>query len=64
VKRNDHAILAECERGEDSAVEVYKEALNEPELSPEIREKLVTQFSEVQAAHDRVRDLRDSTADD
>ncbi len=64
VKRNAHAILAECERGEDAAVEVYKKALNEPDLSSEVRETLVTQFSEVQAAHDRVRDLRDSTADE
>src|SRR5881392_245902 len=26
---DDHAILAECERGEDSAVEQYKKAMND-----------------------------------
>jgi uncharacterized protein (TIGR02284 family) len=26
---NDHAILAECERGEDRAIEAYKKALEQ-----------------------------------
>lgn len=64
AKRNAHAILEECERGEDSAVEVYEKALAEEELSPEVRNTLSTQFTAVKAAHDQIRDLRDSTPDE
>ena len=60
--RDDHAILAECERGEDSAVAVYKKAIEDTELPANVLDTLTTQFGEVQAAHDRVRDLRDSLA--
>ena len=31
---NDHSILAECERGEDSAVEQFRKALNNGLYSP------------------------------
>lgn len=56
---DDHAILAECERGEDSAVKEYREAL-EDELSAPIKDIVTRQFSEVQAAHDRIKSLRDA----
>jgi hypothetical protein len=42
--RNDQAILDEAERGEDAAVEAYRNAL----------------ANKVQRAHDRIRALRDS----
>jgi uncharacterized protein (TIGR02284 family) len=61
---NEHSILAECERGEDSAVEEYREALDHDELPPNVREIVAQQYLAVQAAHDRVRDLRDSFADE
>ena len=56
---NDHSILAECERGEDSAVSEYKDAL-ENGLSSPIRAIVSRQFSEIKSAHDRVKQLRDS----
>lgn len=56
---DDHAVLAECERGEDSAVSQYKKAM-EKELTGSIRDVVSRQFTEVKAAHDRVRDLRDA----
>ncbi len=56
----EHAILAECERGEDSAVEEYKKALDDG-LSPSARELVSLQFPEIKAAHDRIRSLRDAT---
>jgi uncharacterized protein (TIGR02284 family) len=56
---DDHAILAECERGEDSAVKEYREAMEE-DLSAPIREIVSRQFSEVQSAHDRIKGLRDA----
>jgi uncharacterized protein (TIGR02284 family) len=56
---DDHAILAECERGEDSAVSAYKEAL-EDDLTPPLREIVSQQYREVVAAHDRIKNLRDA----
>jgi len=64
VKRNAHAILEECERGEDSAVSTYQEALRDGEISEDVRTTLSTQFEAVKAAHDQIRDLRDSTRDE
>ena len=60
TSEDDHAILAECERGEDSAVNEYKEALEE-EISSPIREIISRQYTEVQSAHDRIKSLRDAT---
>jgi uncharacterized protein (TIGR02284 family) len=57
---DEHAILAECERGEDSAVEEYKKALDDG-LSPSAQELVSRQFAEIKAAHDRIRNLRDAT---
>jgi uncharacterized protein (TIGR02284 family) len=57
---DEHAILAECERGEDSAVEEYKKALDDG-LSPSAQQLVSRQFAEIKAAHDRIRSLRDAT---
>lgn len=56
---DERAILSECERGEDSAVEEYQEAL-EKDLPGDVRSIVERQYSEVKAAHDTVRNLRDS----
>lgn len=56
---DDNAILAECERGEDLAVVDYKDAL-ENGLSADVRAVVSRQFSEIKAAHDRVKELRDA----
>jgi uncharacterized protein (TIGR02284 family) len=56
---DDHAILAECERGEDSAVKEYKEAMEDGLVSP-VREVVSRQYNEVQTAHDRIKGLRDA----
>ena len=56
---DDHAILAECERGEDSAVKEYKEAIEEGFSSP-IRDIVSRQYTEVKDAHDRIKQLRDA----
>lgn len=60
TSQNDHAILAECERGEDSAVSAYKKAM-EAELTGSVRDVVSRQHTDVKAAHDRVRDLRNAT---
>ena len=58
--KDEHAILAECERGEDSAVAEYKKALEVTDLPGNVQDTLRSQYAEVKAAHDRIRDLRDS----
>jgi len=57
--KDEGAILNECERGEDSAKKMYKEAL-EQNLPAHVQETVHTQYTSVQAAHDRVKALRDS----
>jgi len=57
---DDHAILAECERGEDSAVEEYKKAMND-NLSASLRGIVARQFAQIKEAHDRIKNLRDTT---
>jgi uncharacterized protein (TIGR02284 family) len=54
-----HAILAECERGEDIAVKAYREALDEY-VDGATRELIRRQFGLIQATHDRIKQLRDS----
>jgi len=62
TKGSDHAILTECERGEDYAVSAYFKALEE-DLPAHIRETISTQSRSVQAAHDDIRDRRDACAE-
>ena len=58
--KDDHAILSECERGEDSAVEAYREALK---LNlPTIQQLLERQFQSVRQTHDRIKQMRDAKA--
>lgn len=60
---DDQAILNECERGEDVAKSEYKSAL-EKNLPANVRETVQNQYGSVQAAHDRVKALRDSAGND
>jgi uncharacterized protein (TIGR02284 family) len=57
-RREDKAILEECERGEDYAKKAFTEALDEP-LPENIRTVVQRMAAEVKMAHDRVRGLRD-----
>ena len=59
TSQDDHAILAECERGEDSALAEYKKAM-EAELPSPARDIISRQYTDVKAAHDRVKALRDA----
>lgn len=58
---DNHAIMAEAERGEDIAVAAYKKAL-ESELPSNVRLVVQEQSMSVKAAHDRVKTLRDQLA--
>lgn len=59
TRGDDASILAECERGEDSAVSEFKKALDEDGSSP-FHDIVARQYAEVKSAHDRVRNLRDT----
>jgi uncharacterized protein (TIGR02284 family) len=56
---DEYAILVECESAEDAAVAAYSAALDHEELPADVRDVVQRQYMEIQAAHDRVRDLRD-----
>jgi uncharacterized protein (TIGR02284 family) len=61
MEANDiHGILAECVRGEEVAVRVFREALAERDIDQQTRDMIQREYEQVQAAHDRVRQLRDS----
>ncbi|MGA7276233.1 MAG: PA2169 family four-helix-bundle protein [Candidatus Udaeobacter sp.] len=60
TRGDDHSILAECERGEDSAVEEFRKALNNG-LSARVQEIVSRQYVQIKEAHDRVKNLRDTT---
>ena len=58
---DEHAVLAECERGEDSAVHNYEEAL-QSNLPGDVRDIVERQYRQIKEAHDRIRTLRDATS--
>jgi uncharacterized protein (TIGR02284 family) len=55
--KDDQTIIAEAERGEDSAKAAYERALASM-LPTEVQTLVQRQFARVKAAHDRVRDLK------
>ena len=57
---DDHAVLAEAERGEDVAKKAYKTALEEKDLSAPLRQIISDQASHIVKAHDEVKALRDT----
>lgn len=58
---DEGAIIAECERGEDSAVRNYKDAL-EGNLPENIRTIVESQYRQVKEAHDRIRALEKASS--
>jgi len=53
---SDDAIVAECERGEDAAVENYQRELKN-NFPPNVLPVVKHQFTQIKRAHDRIRDL-------
>jgi len=58
---DNHAILAECERGEDVAKKAYEEAQKVQDLPGDLKSIITKQAQGVQAAHDEIKSLRDSS---
>jgi uncharacterized protein (TIGR02284 family) len=63
TKGDDHAILAECERGEDSAVQEYQKAIGNG-LSAPVRDIVSQQYGEIKKTHDHIKVLRDTAKKD
>jgi uncharacterized protein (TIGR02284 family) len=59
--RSDHAVLVDCEKGEDVAKKRYQEALGK-NLPADVRALVELQFQGVLLNHDRIRNLRDQYA--
>jgi uncharacterized protein (TIGR02284 family) len=58
---DDQSIIAEAERGEDSAKKMYEQALDQP-LPPQTLALVREQSMKVHDAHDRVRALEKATS--
>jgi uncharacterized protein (TIGR02284 family) len=57
--KNDQIVLSECERGEDSVVEAYKDALK-LNLPADVLTIVQRQLKIIQQTHDRVKQMRDA----
>jgi uncharacterized protein (TIGR02284 family) len=60
TSHDSHAVLSECERGEDSAVETYSQAISHDLPSP-ARDMVELQYDAVRRVHDRIKSLRDAS---
>lgn len=58
--KDEAAILNECERGDDIAVESYQNALKEA-LPSDVNSVIERQYMQIKEAHDRIRGLRNMT---
>jgi len=59
--RDESSILSECERGEDSAVKAYRDALKQ-DIAVNVRTVIENQLASVQSVHNMVKQYRDSYA--
>jgi uncharacterized protein (TIGR02284 family) len=57
---DERAVLAECERGEDSALAAYRAALG-VDMPASVRTAVERQFAEVKEARERIRTLERSS---
>ncbi len=61
LSSNDRkSALESCEFGEDAALRAYVSALQEDDLSSDVRSLLEKQMSTIKDSHDRIRSLRDA----
>jgi len=56
--RDDKAVIAEVERGEDHIKTKFEEALKDEKLSPETRTVIESAFQSVKSGHDQMSDLK------
>ena len=58
--KDRHAILAECERGEDYAKAAYEKAKKMQDVPAALKTVIDKQAAGIKEAHDHIRDLRDA----
>ncbi len=58
---DEHTILEDCEFGEDAILKAYKSAITDEHLPAYLRDILNDQVTVLQASHDEIKALRDST---
>jgi uncharacterized protein (TIGR02284 family) len=58
---SDDSIIAECERGEDAAIENYQRVLKQ-NLPPNVLPVAKHQFTEIKRSHEQIRDLQEKAA--
>ena len=58
--RDDYQVVAECERGEDVAVDNFQDVLKEADLPADVRSLVEGQYAKVQQSHDQIRDMKRS----
>ena len=57
-----HGILASCEFGEDAAQKAYKQALEDDDITPDVRATVEMQKVALRQAHDKIKMMRDTAA--
>ena len=60
TSKDNHAVLAECERGEDYAKKAYDTAIQAQDLPSALKAVLEKQAQGIHEAHDKIKSLRDS----
>ncbi len=54
-----HAILENCEAGEDAALKAYRSALEEESMPAYLRALITAQQAQLKESHDEIKSLRD-----
>lgn len=57
--KDRHAVLSNCEFGEDAAQNAYKSALESDDLTTEVRNLIREQQKSLKISHDEIKALRD-----
>ena len=60
---SEHSILEDCEFGEDAILKAYKTAVADEHLPAYLNDTLNDQLTVLQASHDEIKALRDSTVE-
>lgn len=58
LNKSDKGVIDEVERGEDFIKSKYERALEDEDLSLEVRQSVIRAYASVKAGHDQARDLK------
>ena len=60
VTKDDESVVDEVERGEDFTKAKYEAAIEDEELSAQVRDAVVRAYGSIKAGHDQARNLKHS----